>query len=106
MGFNFEHKMNHWGKGLSGTDLSASMAFDEIIMIRTVEMNMNQIVKDPEILFPCMFDKKKLIHIYKEYCATKLTEERNEKGELVDLPRVHCSTIDNAVALAFLHAEI
>ena len=99
----FENELNHWGKGLIGLELSNSLAHDEIIMIRTIEMEAKAITQDPEILHPCQFDKKKMIHIYEEYCATKCTEERDEKGHIVDLPNVSVTTIGKAVDLAFLH---
>lgn len=100
----FEKELNHWGKGLTGIDLSNSLAHDEIVMIRAIEREAFNITKDPEILHPCNFDRKKMIHIYKEYCTTKCTEERNEKGELIDLPNVSVSLIGDAVNLAFLHS--
>lgn len=100
----FENELNHWGKNLTGIDLSNSSAHDEIIMIRTVEMNKSEIIKDPEILHPCRFDKKKMIHIYEEYCATKCTEERDSRGKIIDLPNVSVNLIGEAVDLAFLHA--
>lgn len=100
----FENELNHVGKNLTGMELTNSPAHDEIIMIRTVEMDAESIIKDPEILHPCKFDKKKMIHIYKEYCATRCTEEKNEKGEIIDLPNVSVSLIGEAVNLAFLHA--
>jgi hypothetical protein len=99
----FENELNHWGKGLTGLALSNSLAHDEIVMIRTIEVEAKAIIQDPEILHPCKFDKKKMLHIYKDYCATKCTEERNEKGELIDLPNVSVSLIGEAVNLAFLH---
>lgn len=99
----FEEELNHWGKGLTGLELSNSLAHDEIIMIRAVEQEASNITKDPEILHPCRFDRKKMIHIYEEYCATKCTEERNEKGEIIDLPNVSVNLIGEAVNLAFLH---
>lgn len=100
----FENELNHVGRNLTGMDLTNSPAHDEIIMIRTVEMSAKSIIKDPEILHPCKFDKKKMIHIYKEYCATYCEEEKNEKGEIIDLPNVSVSLIGEAVNLAFLHA--
>lgn len=103
MSFKFERELNHWGKGLTGDDLNNSLAHDEIIMIRTVEQNIKEIVKDPEILHPCIFDKKKLIHIYKEYCSTVCDTKRDGKGNIIDLPNVSCSIIGDAVDLAFLH---
>lgn len=99
----FEKELNHWGRGLTGLELSDSLAHDEIVMIRAVEQEASNITKDPEILHPCNFDRKKMIHIYKEYCATKCTEERNEKGEIIDLPNVSVNLIGEAVNLAFLH---
>lgn len=100
----FEEKLNHWGKGLTGIELSNSLAHDEIVMIRAIELQALDIIKDPEILFPCNFDRKKMIHVYKEYCSTKCTEERNEKGEIIDLPNVSVNLIGEAIDLAFLHA--
>lgn len=100
----FENELNHVGKNLTGMELTNSPAHDEIIMIRTVEIEAKAIISDPEILHPCRFDKRKMLHIYNEYCATKCTEERNEKGELIDLPNVSVSLIGEAVNLAFLHA--
>jgi len=100
----FEKELNHWGKGLTGIELSNSLAHDEIVMIRAIELNMNKIVKDPEILHPAKFDRKKLIHIYKEYCSVYVKEERNEKGEIIDLPNISCSLIGDAINLAFLHS--
>ena len=100
----FENELNHVGKNLTGLELSNSPAHDEIVMIRTVEIEGKSIIRDPEILHPCKFDKKKMIHIYKEYCATYCEEEKNEKGEIIDLPNVSVSLIGEAVNLAFLHA--
>lgn len=100
---NFEKELNHWGKGLTGIELSNSSAHDEIVMIRAIEREAFNITKDPKILHPCNFDRKKMIHIYKEYCATKCTEKRNEKGEIIDLPNVSVNLIGEAVDLAFLH---
>ena len=100
----FENELNHVGKNLTGLELSNSSAHDEIIMIRTIEIEAKSITRDPEILHPCKFDKKKMLHIYNEYCATRCTEKRNEKGELIDLPNVSVSLIGEAVNLAFLHA--
>lgn len=100
----FEKELNHWGKGLTGLELSNSLAHDEIILIRTIEVEQKAIVQDPEILHPCKFDRKKMIHIYKEYCATKCTEERDEKGNIIDLPYVSVRVIGDAVELAFLHS--
>jgi len=99
----FEKELNHWGKGLTGIELGNSLAHDEIVMIRAIENEALTITKDPEILFPSNFDRKKMIHIYKEYCATKCTEERNEKGEIIDLPNISVTVIGEAVNLAFLH---
>ena len=99
----FEKELNHWGKDLTGIELSNSLAHDEIVMIRAIELQALAITKDPEILFPCNFDKQKMIHIYEEYCSTKCTEERNEKGKIIDLPNVSVSLIGEAVNLAFLH---
>lgn len=103
MSFKFERELNHWGKGLTGLELSNSLAHDEIVMIRAVEQNIANIVKDPEILHPCKFDKKKMIHIYKEYCSTVCNTEQDEQGRIIDLPNVSCSVIGEAVDLAFLH---
>lgn len=99
----FEKELNHWGKGLTGLELSNSLAHDEIVMIRTVEMEALNITKDPEILHPCNFDKKKMIHIYTEYCPTVCEVERDEDGRIIDLPNVSVSVIGEAVDLAFLH---
>ena len=100
----FERELNHWGKGLTGTDLSKSNAHDEIIMIRTIEMNKESIVSDPKILFPGNFTIGKMLHIYENYCATYCTEERDEFGNLIDLPNVSVSLIGEAVDLAYLHS--
>lgn len=100
----FENELNHVGKNLTGMELTNSPAHDEIIMIRTVEIDAKAIISDPKILHPCKFDKKKMLHIYDKYCATRCTEERNEKGEVIDLPNVSVSLIGEAVNLAFLHA--
>ena len=99
----FEQELNHWGKGLTGLELSNSLAHDEIVMIRTIEVNALEITKDPEILHPCKFDKKKMIHIYEEYCSTTCETERDENGRIIDLPHVSVRTIGDAVDLAFLH---
>lgn len=100
----FENELNHYGKNLTGLELSNNSAHDEIVMIRTIEVETQAIIRDPEILHPCNFDRKKMIHIYKEYCPTKCKEERNEKGEIIDLPNVSVSVIGEAIDLAFLHA--
>lgn len=99
----FEKELNHWGKGLIGLELSNSKAHDEIIMIRTIETEAKAIIRDPVVLFPGM-TKEKMIHIYKEYCATTCETIRDEKGNIIDLPNVSVSLIDDAINLAFLHA--
>lgn len=99
----FEKELNHWGKGLTGLELSNSLAHDEIVMIRTIEIEALNITRDPEILHPCNFDKKKMIHIYTEYCSTVCEVERDEKGRIIDLPNVSVNVIGKAVDLAFLH---
>lgn len=104
MSFEFEHELNHWGKGLTGIDLSNSLAHDEIIMIRTVEFHKNEIIKEPELLFPGRFTIKQKIHIYKHFCSTKCTEELDEYGNIIDLPNVSTTLIGEAVNLAFLHS--
>ena len=104
MSFEFERELNHWGKGLTGIDLSNSLAHDEIIMIRTIEFHKDEIMKEPELLFPSSFTTKQKVHIYEHFCPTKCTEERNEKGEIIDLPNVSTTLIGEAVNLAFLHS--
>lgn len=99
----FEKELNHWGKGLIGLELSNSKAHDEIIMIRAIENEAKAIVQDPVVLFPGM-TKEKMIHIYKEYCATECETITDEKGNIIDLPNVSVSLINDAINLAFLHA--
>ena len=99
----FEKELNHWGKGLTGTELSNSLAHDEIVMIRAIEQNKEKIVKNSYLLFPSRFTIAKKIHIYQAYCSTSCETERNERGEIVDLPNVSTTLIGEAVDLAFLH---
>lgn len=99
----FENELNHWGKGLTGIELSNSLAHDEITMIRAIELNKDKIVKDPTLLHPGAFTIAQKLYVYTEYCSTYCKEERNEKGKLVDLPNVSTTLIGEAINLAFLH---
>ena len=100
----FEKELNHWGKGLTGTELSNSLAHDEIIMIRTIESNKETIVKDPELLFPSKFTIAQVAHIYKEYCSTSCENVKDENGNIIEFPNISTTLIGDAVNLAFLHS--
>lgn len=100
----FEEELNHWGKGLTGIELSNSLAHDEIVMIRAIEQNKEKIVRDSYLLFPGKFTIAKKLHIYRAYCSTCCETEVNEKGQVVDLPNVSTTLIGEAVDLAFLHS--
>ena len=67
----FENKINMVGKIETGVELSNSPNHDNIVMVRTIEMNKEAIRKDPVVLFPVV-DLKTVEHIYREYCATAL----------------------------------
>lgn len=71
MGYIYEHKLDHPCKGMTGFDIKDTALFDELIMIRTIEANKEQIKKDPEVIFP-VTDKRTVKHIYKEYCPVHL----------------------------------
>lgn len=88
----FEYILNHPGKGLTGIELSNSSWHDDIIMIRCIQYNKEEIVKDPACLFPIV-DKKMIEHIYKEYCST-----------VIDINNLRMSYMREAINLAFLHA--
>lgn len=86
----YEEKLNHPCKGLTGFDLSNSSGFDDIIIIRTIESKKEEILQDPAILFP-VIDRKTLEYIYKEYCSTHL-----------NLENVNMSYFKRAIDLLFL----
>lgn len=67
----FENILNINGKGLTGVELANSPNHDNVIMVRTIEMNKDSIRQDPVVLFPVV-DLKTVEHIYREYCATTL----------------------------------
>ena len=67
----FENKINMVGKNLTGVELCNSPSHDDVVMVRTIELNKESIRKDPVVLFP-VIDLKTVEHIYREYCATAL----------------------------------
>lgn len=88
----FEHIMNHPFKGLTGLDLSNSIGHDEIVMIRTIEMNKDKIADDSVILSN-KETKEKMKYVYREYCDT-----------VVDLNNIKTEVFREAINLALLHA--
>ena len=75
----YEEKLQHPCRGLTGNELIESSGYDEIIMIRTIEDKKEELRKDPALLFPIInrktleyVYKEYLKHIYKEYCPTQL----------------------------------
>lgn len=101
---NFEEIMNHPGKNLTSNDLTNSIWHDEIILIRAIEYNKEEIIKDPEILFPSKTDLQKIKIIYKDYCSTAISVERDEHGEIIDFPNISITRVGEAIDLAFLHS--
>ena len=45
MGYIYEHKLDHPCKGMTGFDIKDTSLFDELILIRTIEANKEQIKK-------------------------------------------------------------
>lgn len=88
----FEYIMNHPFKGLTGLDLSNSIGHDEIIMIRTVEMNKDKIADDSVILSDEKIEMK-MKYVYREYCDT-----------VVNLDNIKTEVFREAINLALLHA--
>ena len=88
----FEYIMDHYAMGLTGLELSNSVGHDEIIMIRTIEMNKDKIANDVVMLS----DKKineKMKYVYREYCDT-----------VINLNNVRTEVFREAVNLALLYA--
>lgn len=88
----FEYIMNHPFKGLTGLDLSNSIGHDEIIMIRTIEMNKDKIADDSVISSNNKIEET-MKYVYREYCDT-----------VVDLNNVKTEVFRKAINLALLHA--
>lgn len=88
----FENKLNINGKGLTGVELANSPNHDNVIMVRTIELNKESIVKDPVVLFPVV-DLNTIKHIYREYCATTLHN---------GVENLSMSIMREAIDLAFL----
>lgn len=88
----FECLMNHPCKGLTGLELSNSVGHDEIIMIRTIEMNMDKIANDSIILSDNKIEEK-MKYVYREYCDT-----------VVDLKNIRTNIFKEAIDMALLNA--
>ena len=65
-GFKFERMMNHPGKGMTGLELEASVWYDEIMFIRSLEMNKEDVVKNPHAIFPVV-DKETIRKLIRDY---------------------------------------
>lgn len=89
----FENKINMVGKNETGIELSNSPNHDNVIMVRTIEMNKEAIRKDPVVLFP-VIDLKTVEHIYREYCATALHN---------GIENLNMNYIRQAIDLCFLY---
>ena len=89
----FENKVNMVGKNETGVELSNSPNHDNVVMVRTIEMNKEAIRKDPVVLFP-VIDLKTVEHIYREYCATALHN---------GIENLNMSYIRQAIDLCFLY---
>ena len=64
--FKFERMMNHPGKGMTGIELEESEWYDEIMFIRALEQNKEDVVKNPHALFPVV-DKEMIRKLIKDY---------------------------------------
>ena len=103
--FKFEYELKHPCAGAT-FDINhgySEKTFDELILIRCIEQNKNEIAKDPMFLLPFAnlygTDKENsesntMKYLYKNYCSTACN----------DLSKVSNSYIRDAINLAFLHS--
>ena len=103
--FEFEHILKHPFAG-AVFDINHNYdkkTFDELILIRCIEQNKDEITKDPAFLLPFAnlygTDKENsssntMKYLYKNYCSTTCN----------DLSKVTNSYIRDAINLAFLHS--
>lgn len=92
--FKFEYKIKHPCAGAI-FDVNHSYRkkdFDEIILIRCIELNKKAIAKDLHFLLP--FTPNTMNYLYKNYCSTTC----------YDLSKVNYRYIRDAINLAFLHS--
>lgn len=105
-GFKFEKILKHpYAEAIFDVNHQYShKTFDELIIIRTIEQNKEEIVKDPMFLLPFsnLYGTEKendeklntMKYLYKNYCNTMCH----------DLSKVNNSYIRDAINLAFLHS--
>ena len=105
MSFKFEFEVNHPFAGAM-FDVNHNYdkkTFDELIIIRTIEQNKEEIAKDPQFLLPFAnlygtdkedSDSNTMKYLYKNYCTTSCN----------DLSKITNSYIVDAINLAFLHS--
>ena len=106
MSFEFEYILKHPCAGaiFDVNHKFSEKTFDELIIIRCIEQNKDEIVKDPMFLLPFTNlygtekeDDEKLNtmkYLYKNYCSTTCN----------DLSKVNNNYIRDAINLAFLHS--
>lgn len=106
MSFKFEHELNHPCAGaiFDGNNSYSKKTFDEIILIRCIELNKDEIAKDPMLPLPFtnLYGTEKendeklntMKYLYKYYCSTTCN----------DLSKITNSYIRDAINLAFLHS--
>lgn len=106
MSFKFEYQLGHPCAGaIFGVNHEIpEKTFDELILIRCIEQNKDEIAKDPMFLLPFTNlygtekeDDEKLNtmkYLYKNYCSTTCN----------DLSKVNNNYIRDAINLAFLHS--
>ena len=105
-GFEFERELGHPCAGaiFDVNHQYSEQTFDELIIIRCIEQNKEEIAKDPMFLFPFtnLYGTEKendeklntMKYLYKNYCSTTC----------YDLSKVNNSYIRDAINLAFLHS--
>lgn len=106
MSFKFEHELNHPCAGaiFDVNNSYSKKTFDEIILIRCIELNKDEITKDPMLPLPFtnLYGTEKendeklntMKYLYKYYCSTTCN----------DLSKITNSYIRDAINLAFLHS--
>lgn len=90
----FENELNLIGKGLTGFDINDLSDKDcaELLLVRTIENNKDEIAEDSKITLPVTEDVVR--YIYKIYCSTSCRYDK-----------VNLHTISKAINLACLYAK-
>lgn len=90
MGFEYEKKLNHPCKGLTGFELEESNGYEDIMMLRTIELHKEELKQDTNIIY-FKPDRIMMKYIYDEYSST-----------YIDLNKINIRYFTNAINLIYL----